>query len=114
MKDLLAKTHKSNLKGLLYLIGLHTVFNKTSYSCTTLDMLLLFSESSEVCLMHLGMAVSTLRVLVYVAFIVVLSGAALGLCVNSMNDIVVNMLVTCSLPTLSLRNVHEHCLYNED
>ena len=55
-------------------------------------MLLLFSESSEVCLMHLGMAVSTLWVLVYVAFIVVLSGVALGLCVNSMNDIVVNML----------------------
>jgi len=40
------------------------------------------------------MAVLTLWLLVFAAFIVVLSGAALGLCVNSMNDIVVNMLLS--------------------
>jgi len=79
LKDLLSKTLKSTLKGLLYLIGLHTAFNKTSYSCTTLEMLLLFSGSSGVCLIHLGMAVSTLWMLGIVAFIVVLNGAAFGL-----------------------------------
>ena len=49
------------------------------YSCATPETPLLLSESSRVCFIHQGMAESTLWVLKFAAFIVVLSGAALGL-----------------------------------